>query len=139
MNIVDPILFHCRTQPEALAIAAPGIDMVTYGRLEAVANNIARRVLAEGLGPGNTVAILVHQPIVHAALIIALARLGIVSASLAMRQIPKGLSFDAVLTDGGPALPECRTLRMDPGWAVGDGSPPRRTMSPKGRMRAASC
>ena len=66
MNIIDPILFHSRHDPEALALCAPGVDLVTYERLHKSINNVARRASALGLKPGQIVALFLPQrPIIH--------------------------------------------------------------------------
>ncbi len=123
MNIVDPILFHSRYQPEALAICAPGIDLVTYGRLEITVNNFVRRAVSEGMVPGQVVALFVNQPVFHAALVIALARIGVVTASIGTNQLPQGLQFDAIVTDRSRTFAGARTLLADSSWAAGDGRP----------------
>lgn len=132
MNILDPILFHCRLQPEAPAICAPGIDLITYGRLEHYINNIGVRAFSLGLGPGQVVAISVSQPVVHAAFVLGLARLGVVTASIGTRPLSGGLRFDAILSDGNYAHPEFKTIRVDPTWVTGDGRPPRLVQMPRG-------
>ena len=58
VNIVDPILFHCRHQPEAPALSVPGFPVLSYAQLEAMMNNVARAAKARGLREGNTVALL---------------------------------------------------------------------------------
>jgi acyl-coenzyme A synthetase/AMP-(fatty) acid ligase len=123
MNIVDPISFHCRSQPEALAICAPGIDLVTYERLEKTVNNILRRAVSVGLAPGQVVALFVRQPVIHAATILALARLGVVTASIGGSSLPRRIHFDAILTDRGNAFPDIKTHLMDLTWMSGDGQP----------------
>ena len=123
MNIADPVIFHCRYQPEALAFCAPGTDLVTYERLEKTINNIMRRAISVGLSPGDVVALFVRQPVVHAAAILALARLGVVTASIGNNKLPSSIHFDAVLTDRGHAFPDCKTIVMDFTWTNGDGRP----------------
>src|SRR5208282_729630 len=94
MNITDPIFFQSWYQPEAPAICAPGIDLVTYGRLEKTINNIMRRALSLDVQPGQVVALVVKQPVIHAAIILAMARLGVVTASPSAATLPTGLMFD---------------------------------------------
>jgi acyl-CoA synthetase (AMP-forming)/AMP-acid ligase II len=132
MNIVDPILFHSRHDPEALALCAPGVDLVTYERLQKSINNVARRAIAIGLRPGQIVALFLPQhPVIHAVLILGLARLGVVTASLSARKLPKSLPFDAVVSDGPYPDPAARTILFDPTWLVGDGTPPATDHVPK--------
>ncbi len=125
MNIIDPILFHSRHDPEAPALCAPGVDLVTYERLSQSINNIARRAKSVGLAPGQTVALFVPQrPVVHALLILGLARLGVVTASVGPRPLPKSVRFDALLSEGANPHPGIRSIALDPSWLTGDGKPP---------------
>jgi acyl-CoA synthetase (AMP-forming)/AMP-acid ligase II len=126
MNIVDPILFQCRYQPPAAAICAPGtgIGLISYGRLEQFIHNIGRRALTLGLSPGSIVAILIEDPIFHAAIVLALTRLGIVTFSARGEQFPDELKVDAVISDKPlPSLPTHRVVLADMSWTTGDGRP----------------
>jgi len=131
MNIVDPILFHCRHQPEALAFCAPGTDLITYGRLEKTVNNIIARAISVGLATGQVVGVAVRQPAFHAAAIVALARMGIVTASFS-GPMPRDIRFDAILTDRGQSFPGVKTIVVDPGWIAGDGHPTKLTYVARG-------
>lgn len=97
--------------------------MVTYGRLEKTVNNIIARAAALGLATGQVVGLAVRQPAFHASAIIALARMGIVTASFSGPTSPKDIRFDAVLTDRGQSFPDVKTVAVDPSWIVGDGRP----------------
>src|SRR6266540_2481648 len=99
MNIVDPILFQCRYQPNAAALCAPGSEIVTYARLEKQINNVARRAKSLGLSRGSVVVLAIIAPLVEAAVILGLSRLGIVPASAGTRKLPEALRVDAILTD----------------------------------------
>ena len=128
MNIVDPFLFHARLNPAAPAICTPGAprELISYGRLERTINNVARSVLAFGLSRGDVVAIDVKNRIFHAALILALARLGIVTVSARSQSFPKEIGVVAVIADvirvygnGG------RVVVADAKWMEnGNGTPP---------------
>ena len=125
MNIVDPILFHSRHEPEAPALCAPGVDLVTYGQLEKSINNIARRALASGLASGQAVALFVPQrPVVQALLTLGLARIGVVTASVTSRRLPASLRFDAILSEGAHPHMHVNTIPLDPSWLMGDGKAP---------------
>jgi acyl-CoA synthetase (AMP-forming)/AMP-acid ligase II len=126
MNIVDPILFQCRYQPPAAAICAPGtgIGLISYGRLEQFIHNIGRRVLTLDLSPGSIVAILIEDPIFHAAIVLAFTRLGIVTFSARGEQFPDEMKVDAVISDKPlPSLPTHRIVLADMSWTTGDGRP----------------
>jgi len=76
------------------------LNIISYGRLAQFIFNIGRRALSEALVRGQIVAILVKEDIFHAALILALTRLGIVTVSCREPKLPKEIRVDAVLTDG---------------------------------------
>ena len=126
MNIVDPILFQCRYNPAAPAICAPGteLDLVSYGRLEQFIHNIGRRALSSGLMPGQVVAIFVRDKIFHAAIVLGLTRLGIVTLSGRSEPLPLGLRVDAAIADQGyPFLGGLRVIPADRNWLAGDVRP----------------
>jgi acyl-coenzyme A synthetase/AMP-(fatty) acid ligase len=101
MNIVDPILFQARLNPAAPAICVPGAarPLISYGLLERAINSIGRTALSFGLVRGQVVAIHVTDRIFHAALILALARIGIVTLSTRSPSFPKEIGVDAVIAD----------------------------------------
>jgi acyl-coenzyme A synthetase/AMP-(fatty) acid ligase len=92
---------HARLNPVALAIGTPGAAMeaVSYGVLARMINNVGRTALAFGLVRGQVVAIDVKDKIFHAALILGLARLGIVSVSARALALPPELGVAAVIAD----------------------------------------
>ena len=128
MNIVEPILFQCRQNPPAAALCAPGtaLNLISYSRLARFIHNIGGRALGVGIRPGQTVAIQVKDHIFHAAIALALARMGVATLSVSDLNLPAGLRVDSVITDapvftGNPAnLP---IVLADLGWTEGDGKP----------------
>src|SRR4030081_1629492 len=126
MNIVDAILYQCRHHPSVAAICCPGtsLNVISYGRLEQFINNIGRRALAMGIGRGNVVAILVNDKIFHAAIILGLARLGIVTVSARHERLPKELNVDVASVDVlRPVENVKRVVLADLTWTAGDGKP----------------
>lgn len=125
MNILEPILFQARYQPEAPALCAQGIDVISYAALVAQMNNVARRAIASGLAPGSIVGISVDQPLLHAALILGLTRAGIIPVSVGAGRTPAGLKIDAFVSNTRYAhAAGVRLLTADYGWLMGDGKPP---------------
>jgi acyl-coenzyme A synthetase/AMP-(fatty) acid ligase len=124
MNIVEPILFQARYQPEAPALCAQGDDVVSYARLRAQMNNIARRALSFGLKRGDIAALAIVNPLHHAALILGLTQVGIIPMTVGPNAPPPGLKVDAVIknTDYGFA-PQAKHLTFDFTWIMGDGAP----------------
>jgi acyl-coenzyme A synthetase/AMP-(fatty) acid ligase len=124
MNIVEPILFQAKINPNGIAICTPGtaMDFVTYAGLARVIDNIGQVALAMGLVPGNIVAIYVSETIFHAALVLGLARLGIVTVSPRTPRLPKELGVDAVIASGpAPFENAGRTIFANSAWMLGDG------------------
>ena len=95
MNIVEPILFQAKYQPGAPALCAQGIDVVSYERLIAQMNNVARRALAGGLKRGDVAALSIEDPLLHAIAILGLTQVGIVTVSVGMHKPPAGLKLDS--------------------------------------------
>jgi len=83
LHIVSAFLAQARHQPTEPAICAPGtqFNVVSYGRLEAMINNIGRHALAAGLQRGHVVAIMTGDPIYQLALFMGLARIGVQTLS----------------------------------------------------------
>ena len=124
MNIVEPILFQARYQPEAPALCAQGIDVISYARLVAMMNNVARGTIAKGLSRGQVAALSIEDPLLHAIVILGLAQVGIVTVSVAMHEPPTGLKLDAVIQEKKyPFAPEVPHLTINHGWLMGDGTP----------------
>src|SRR5262249_61542461 len=100
MNIVDPILFQCKYHPPAAAICTPGsgLNLISYARLEGFIHNASRMALAAGISRGHTVALLIEDAILNAAVALGLMRVGVVTLE-GRRDLPKELTIDAVVTD----------------------------------------
>jgi len=125
MNIVDPILFQCRQQPPVAAICVPGSDLslISYHRLALFIHNISRRLTATGLRPGQLVAVSIEGRILHIAMLLALARLGMATVSLRGATRPP-LPVDGFITDKTlPAGVTDRVILVDMSWTEGDGIP----------------
>jgi acyl-CoA synthetase (AMP-forming)/AMP-acid ligase II len=124
MNIVEPILFQARYQPEAPALCAQGIDVISYARLVAQMSNIARRAMSFGLKRGNVVIVSIDEPMLHAAVILGLTQVGIIPVSLVMKRPSAGLKIDAVISNAGyPFAPEAQHLIIDFSWIMGNSGP----------------
>jgi acyl-CoA synthetase (AMP-forming)/AMP-acid ligase II len=126
VNIVDPVLFQCRQSPAAPAICAPGtmLNVVSYGRLERFIHNIGHRALAHGLKRGDVVAVFMADPIFHAAMVLGLTALGIVTLTGRSVQLPTEFAVDAVISDGLQRFASGhRVINADASWLAGDGVP----------------
>ncbi len=101
MNIVDPILFHAKNNPGAIAVCTPGVqpESITYGDLERLINNITRMAVMADLARGQVVAIFLTNKIFEVALTLALMRLGIATASLRSPSMPRETQVDAVIAE----------------------------------------
>jgi acyl-coenzyme A synthetase/AMP-(fatty) acid ligase len=126
VNFVDHVLFQCRFHPPAAAMCVPGasLSLVSYGRLEQFIANVCRTAQSLKMQRGDTVAIFVQHPILHASIILGLTRLGIVTLSGRNPDLPKELKIDAVITDAPyPFTGVGRILMADFSWIMGDGQP----------------
>ncbi|MGH7916996.1 MAG: class I adenylate-forming enzyme family protein [Candidatus Binataceae bacterium] len=135
MNIVEPILFHCRMTPDAPAVCVPGSksEMITYGQLERYINNVSVAGLSLGLAPGDVIGIHVGDKVLHVAIILGLTRIGVVTFTCRSAAVPAMLKARAVLTDNPQAFPASQpTLHADPLWLLGDGRPPPLNRIPVG-------
>ncbi|HEY6255806.1 MAG TPA: class I adenylate-forming enzyme family protein [Xanthobacteraceae bacterium] len=109
---------------------------MSFARLARFIHNIGARAMAAGIRPGQIVAIQVKDQIFHAAIALALARMGVATLSVGDLNLPAGLRADSVITDAPAAtgrwtgLP---TLLADLSWTEGDGKPiDERFVSPGG-------
>src|SRR5258705_2279963 len=129
MNIVDPILFQAKLNPAAPAICVPGAErpLISYGRLERAIHTIGRAALSSGLARGQVAAIHVKDKIFHAALILGLARIGVVTLSARSHSFPKEIGVDAVIADSNAAYQNAKRVivaKQDAWMQNGDGALP---------------
>jgi len=126
MNIVEPVLYQCRLNPFATAIATPGsgINSVKYGQLEKLVHNVARAGIKAGLVSGEIVATSVSDAIVHAAIIFGLMRIGVVVMPLAETSLPEHIAVKAVVTDKPQLFSSAdNVLTVNASWLQGEGKP----------------
>jgi acyl-coenzyme A synthetase/AMP-(fatty) acid ligase len=127
VNVVEAFFFQARQAPTVAAIGAPGtrFNVVSYGRLQAMVNNVARNILGQGLRSGDVVAVFVGDQILQAAIILALARLGMVVVGGTSPQLPKECAVTATLWDAPVTLQNFgRAIKVDAMWTMGDGAAP---------------
>ena len=91
MLLVELILYQCKLNPFATAVATPGsgINSVKYSQLEKLIYNVARSAIKAGLAPGDIAAIFVSDAILHAIIILGMMRIGVVTMSLAEPSLPE--------------------------------------------------
>lgn len=126
MNIVDPILFHCRRQPPAAAICVPGpgIGLISYRRLEQFVHNVTRRLLSLSLPERSIVAVNINDVIFHAVVLLALTRLGMITLSIRQGDVALPVKIDALISAGKHPLSDTSpVIAADYSWCEGDGSP----------------
>jgi acyl-CoA synthetase (AMP-forming)/AMP-acid ligase II len=124
MNVIEPIHFQCKLNPQTTAICAPGSPLgpVTYGALENYIHNVARTALKSGIVPGNVVATFIADSALHTAFVLGLMQAGATTLSLREPQVPNGITADVVLTDlPAPFAGEATVLTVDRSWLEGDG------------------
>jgi len=119
MNIVDPILFNARYNPGAVAICTPGTDppLLSYGELEGWTNNIARLAVSLDLARGQIIAVYVAEKILHLAIVLALARLGIPTISPRTPILSNTIDISAIITDQKVPFENAkRLITVDAAW-----------------------
>ena len=126
MNIVDPVLAQCRYQPDALALCVPGghHTVISYGQLGKMIHNAGRYARHVGLSPGQVAVIFTDDQILHASLILGLAKIGVVTVSGRNPELPIELKIDAIIADYSRIF--SRQIRVIPAnfsWTAGDGTP----------------
>jgi acyl-coenzyme A synthetase/AMP-(fatty) acid ligase len=126
MNIVDAILYQCKHHPSVAAICSPGtkLNVISYGKLERFINNIGRQALSTGVVRGSVVAVLVADKIFHAAIVLGLMRIGVITVSARHEKLPKEINVDVAITDAPRQFENVkRVILVDMTWTMGDGKP----------------
>jgi acyl-coenzyme A synthetase/AMP-(fatty) acid ligase len=126
MNIVEPILFQAKINPSSIAICTPGtrMDFVTYAGLARIIDSLGRVALSLGLARGDIVAVHGVETIFHAALVLALTRLGIVTVSARTPRLPKELGVKAVIAGKAEPFENAgKVIIADPNWMFAEGAP----------------
>lgn len=127
MNIVEPILFQAMHNAPAPAMCAPGmaLGLISYGRLSQFINNIGRRALALDVPPDGIVAIHIREPILHSAIVLAFANIGVATLSVREPAFPPGLSVHTLVTDAPHVRPPgpIKIVATGMDWTQGDGQP----------------
>jgi len=124
MNIVEPIIFQSKINPNNIAICTPGtaMDFVTYAGLARIMESVGGVALSLGLARGHIVAIYVSDTIFHAALILGLTRLGIITVSARTPRLPKELGVHATIASKlEPFENAGRIILADPSWMIREG------------------
>jgi acyl-coenzyme A synthetase/AMP-(fatty) acid ligase len=114
--VYEAILFQRRLSPHATAVVA-GSAEISYTRFCADIDKVTRILHSHALPAGTRVAISVTDVYLHWLALIALARLGCVSASAGM--VPGELELlgaQVVLNDGGEPVTGRRTIAVGADW-----------------------
>jgi acyl-CoA synthetase (AMP-forming)/AMP-acid ligase II len=130
VNVVEPIIFQCRLNPFAIALAVPGskFGTVTYGTLGRFINNVSQAAIRAGIAPGDLVATYIQDTVLHVSVVFGLMRLGVRTLSLRQPKAVTGISPDVVLTDvPGRILEDVTVINIDQAWLEGDGAAPSNT------------
>src|SRR5207247_2092934 len=125
-NIIEPIFAQCRNKQSELALCAPDTEfnLVSYARLQSSVHNICRRIISAGIPPRSRMAVLIEDPILHAMIVIALTRIGVITFSAGRRDVQWPFKLDGAIADRNTeALARYPVLMADAAWAEGDGRP----------------
>jgi acyl-CoA synthetase (AMP-forming)/AMP-acid ligase II len=120
MNVVEPIFVQSENKPSELALCAPGTDIniVSYARLRRSVTSICRRLISTGIAPRDRFAVLIDDPILHALVLIALTRLGIVTISSERQNLAWPIKLDGVIADKPYEFRGGRSIFVDPAWTT---------------------
>jgi len=123
MNVVEPIFLQSENKPSELALCAAGTDfnIVSYARLRRSVNSICRRLISTGIAPRNRFAVIIDDPILHALMLIALTRLGVVTISGQGQRLAWPVKLDGVIADKPYEFPGGQTIAADPAWTADNG------------------
>ncbi|MES2940056.1 MAG: fatty acid--CoA ligase family protein [Pseudomonadota bacterium] len=122
MNLIDAIRHHARIRPYDVAVIHPA-GAVNYLQLAGTVTGLAARLRAEGLASGMTAAVLVGDPFMHLALVLAAMAAGAASVSGHPNHgpFPPGLEIGAVLADGPLTFaPASRVVQVDTARWIGE-------------------
>jgi acyl-CoA synthetase (AMP-forming)/AMP-acid ligase II len=77
-----------------------------------------------GLAPGQVVAVYPNLAnLFNVVLMLGLARMGVITASVGEGKLPKSLHFDAILSDRPHPYADIKTIPLDMSWVTGDDKP----------------
>jgi acyl-CoA synthetase (AMP-forming)/AMP-acid ligase II len=125
MNIVEPIFVQCRNKPGEIALCAPGteFDVVSYGRLAHLVDNLCHRIMSLRFAPGDRIALFISDPILHTITLIALTRLGIATLSGRGKDFSWRFEVSAVIADSPFSYRTNRVILIDRSWTSGHSRP----------------
>src|SRR5258708_26003074 len=126
VNIIDPILDQCGYQPDAPALCVPGQHhtVISYSQLGKMIHNVTRYARHVGPKPGDVVVIFSNDQVLHASLILGLAKAGAVTISGRNPELPPEVKIDAIIADLGRTFSrQTRVLPAGFAWSAGDGMP----------------
>ena len=120
MNVVEPIFLQSENKPSELALCAPGTDfnIVSYARLRRSVNSLCRRLISAGIVSGYRIAVVIDDPILHALVLIALTRLGVVTISSQEQGLTWPIKLDGVIADKSYEFRGGRTIFVDSAWTT---------------------
>ena len=133
MNLVQPILWHSRTQPNTVAI----IDQdrtITYRELAELVERTAGHLYALGVRRGDHVGLCLKDDWQHVVALLAVARLGAAFAQIDPRMRPvekaritEALNFKLILTlSDADIIANCAIVPLNSTWhrRIGQADPP---------------
>lgn len=125
MNIVDPILYQTRFNPDFPAIHIPGDarSPISYRQLETMIRNASRKALALGLKSGEAISVLSREKPLNLIVGLGLAQIGVISCE-APPQLWEKLGISGGLVDLKTNRDGYdRVWPIDWTWLDGDGAP----------------
>ena len=113
--------WRARSTPDRSALVAPDGERLSYGELHARADDVARRLAALGLRPGDRVAVMLPNGAAFAAVAHAAMRVGAVLLPLNLRLTPVEQAWQ--VADAGARLLVCATRTVSAAAEVRERAP----------------
>lgn len=115
-NIAHEFATIARAHPDLPAIIARDITL-PYGKLAAIAEAFAARMIQNGIGPGATVALDTSDVIAAIANMLATARIGARFAGISKDLLDAGLATHLLKTPDRPGRPDLTYIDVDRTWS----------------------
>jgi acyl-CoA synthetase (AMP-forming)/AMP-acid ligase II len=135
VNLADNLSAHARAAPHAVAVIERD-RVIDFGAFDRAVWRAAAALRAQGIRPGDTVALAAGDGALHLVAGFALARMGAVQLALPRGEAPayrrqlaaRHRAVALIGDDAQSAFPGIPLLRPDPAWLEPGGAPPDETV-----------
>ena len=99
---LDTLLANCAARHAHRLASVDGMQWLTYAELDARIGNLARWLLAKGIGPGDRIALLLTDGAPFLTVLLAASRIGAIAVLLNWRLAPAEIAW--IIGDAQPAM-----------------------------------